>query len=63
MNETIPTIRICAHCREFVGRGPSGAKFCNDCRLKDQRVEHCTENRKISPNYICRLDCLGLRKA
>lgn len=43
-------IQRCTHCGEETGRGN---KFCKNCGLKSARVEMCTENKKVNPNYKC----------
>jgi len=45
-------IQRCSHCGEETGKGN---KFCKNCTLVANRREMCEENKKIMPNYQCKM--------
>lgn len=42
----------CTHCGEDTNKGN---KFCNHCTYAKGRKEMCEENKKIMPNWKCKL--------
>ncbi len=48
----LPTIQKCTHCG---GDTTKGALYCPDCRTVGERKEMCAENKKLMPNYKCKM--------
>lgn len=48
----LKTLQKCSHCGEDT---KVGNKFCNDCTYAKGRQEMCAENKKILPNYKCKM--------
>lgn len=48
----LKTLQKCTHCGESTN---TGNKYCLDCTIASKRREMCEENKKIVPNYKCRI--------
>ena len=48
----LKTLQKCLHCGEET---KVGNKFCNFCTYSKGRKEMCEENKRIMPNYQCKI--------